>query len=284
MSYRRRTHYDLFNVNGVTVWNKRAGARLILVCGLGAGAGGNGGGLAAVAGSVNPALGGCGGAWAQMFFPADLLGNTENVTVGKGGLGGNASVVAGSLGAAGGNGGNSTFGSWLIFFGPTGSLVAGAGVAIGLYQISGVNATPSTNGGASNGVPGNVNLNVALGGGAGGCGGIITAGVLGTAPGVGGTVGNNGVQVVGKMGYAGLLAGGISGGGNGNTLGANSMFGGSGGGGGNALITPGAAQIGGTGGGPGGGGGGGGAGLSGTSTAANGGPGADGAVLIFQIF
>jgi hypothetical protein len=285
MSLRPRSRIDIFTITGANTWNKFLGAKWVHVTMIGAGSGGNGGGLAAVAGSVNPALGGNGGAWSFMAFPAALLGNTEVATVGAGGGGGAASIVAGSLGAAGGNGGNCTFGSWFIAFGAQGSLTAGTTAGLGIFQISLSAVTPSTNGGQSNAAISSANLNSFFGGAAGGCGGTIAAGILGAASSPGGTVGNNSVQTTGKMGYAGLLAGGLANGGNGNTLNAaNSPFGGSGGGGGNALAIAGAATIGGLGGFPGGGGGAGGAGLNLTSTAANGGNGGNGIIIVEQFF
>lgn len=91
---------DIFDANGV--WTKPEGATYIIVELWGGGASG---------GSTNnnsQALGGGGGEYLRVEIPAYLLGATENVVVGQGG----ASVTGSN---PGNNGGDSTFGTSIIF-------------------------------------------------------------------------------------------------------------------------------------------------------------------------
>jgi hypothetical protein len=64
--------------------------------------------------STDPAVGGCGGGYAEFWYDLSTLGSTENITVGAGG----ASITSGNT--SGANGGSSVFGSYLSVSGGEG--------------------------------------------------------------------------------------------------------------------------------------------------------------------
>jgi hypothetical protein len=283
---------QIFNSNGSFTWTKPAGAKWVSVSCIGAGGAGAGGGLAATTTSSGVGgYGGSGGAWAQMGFPAGMLGATETVVVGKGGTGGIAQTVSGGGATPGSAGTNSVFGKWI--FAPGGG--AGSGINSngpqGLFNVAAASATIL---GAAGGARLNSLSLSFLGGSGGGVGGFVTVttGAL-TPGGPGGNVGNTmALAAQGQVGYADTLLGGAAGiagnagdGQPGQSFGTSSSYGGSGGGGGVAWNgSGGRAGNGGLGGFPGGGGGGAGAGVNGLATAGTGGNGADGIVIVTTFF
>jgi hypothetical protein len=90
-------------------WNKPSQGSMAFIEVWGAGGGGGGG--------TSTCAGGAGGAYVSQFIPLSLLNVSESVTVGAGGTG------ASSLPSTGGNGGDSSFGSWVIAYGGAGGFV-----------------------------------------------------------------------------------------------------------------------------------------------------------------
>lgn len=104
-------NYQEFTSSGT--WTKPPGATFVYVEVVG---GGGGGASGCVTGSGNFATGGsggCGGGWASLFIPAVVLGNTVTVTVGSGGTGGAAVSTNDTINNAGGDGGMTSFGTFL---------------------------------------------------------------------------------------------------------------------------------------------------------------------------
>jgi hypothetical protein len=137
---------DVFTASGT--WNKPIGlvAAWVRVWG----PGGSGGGCAATAGAADAEGGGGGsGGYAERWIPADLLGDTEPVTVGIGGAGA----------AAGGNG---NAGSGPSSFGAHVSASAGGGGEAG--TDSGGGSTVALGGTGGSGVDGDANFPGANGG------------------------------------------------------------------------------------------------------------------------
>lgn len=292
-----RAHPDIqtFEANGT--WNKPSGATLVQVIAI-AGGGGGGSGRRGAAGTIRRGGGGgAGGQVVQRWLPADLLGDSEAVTVGLGGAGGDAIGGADTDGENGAAGGDSSFGSHVTTDGGNGGVGGGAGSGgqgggsvrtIGQFVAfqGGVGADANDGGGAPpNGSDtpfidtstGTTNAGVHTGAAGGGAGGSISAGdvhrdgsdggdsyaldagVGGTAPGGDGTEGQTGNPDHNPLSW---------------TPGA-------GGGGGAARHGAGDEGNGGGGGAWGGGGGGGGA-KSNTGTSGAGGDGAPGLVVVIS--
>lgn len=257
-----------------------------------AGGGGGGSGRKGANGTVRTGGGGgAGGGIGEKVFPASILGATETIIVGTGGAGG-ASITANTTNGNNGTAGEDTaFGTWFGVGGGGGGL--GGTVGNGARAQGGLgwpNVTSYTEGslGGQKGTTGALHASsdgVASFGAptGGGCGGGITTGNIDSA---GANGGSNGASVVG---YKGNLAGGVGGaeatvGGSGNSVPANTPFGGTGGGGGgsDAFATNGGA--GGDGGLYGAGGGGGGASTNAVGNSGAGGDGADGLAIVITYF
>jgi hypothetical protein len=281
---------QIFNTAGIFTWTKPAGAQIVHVKMIGGGGGGLAGSIATSGTAIGGTGGGSGGL-SESIFPAVLLGATETVIVGAGGTGGTGINTVGNPTVLGTNGGASSFGSWLFAsLGSAGTSAGTVGLAGGGYPaISGA----ATNNGSNGGAAGGAVVGTFMAPSGGGAGGNITA--SGQTPGEnGGTVGAaNLANRNSPAGYAGLIEGGLGAtslvspnGGNGNTLGVNSIVGGSGGGGG--MFAQAAdnsnAGNGGNGGFPGGGGGGGGANRQAGFFSGNGGNGASGIVVVTTYF
>ena len=104
-------NYQEFTSSGT--WTKPPGATFVYVEVIG---GGGGGASGCVTGSGNFATGGAGGTgggYADLFIPAVVLGNTVTVTVGSGGTGGTAVSTNDTINNAGGDGGITSFGTFL---------------------------------------------------------------------------------------------------------------------------------------------------------------------------
>ena len=104
-------NYQEFTSSGT--WTKPPGATFVYVEVIG---GGGGGASGCVTGSGNHATGGAGGTgggYADLFIPAVVLGNTVTVTVGSGGTGGAAVSTNDTINNAGGDGGMTSFGTFL---------------------------------------------------------------------------------------------------------------------------------------------------------------------------
>lgn len=249
--------YDVYLANDT--WEKPVGAKVVEVFAIGGG-GGGGKGAAGAAGTTRPggSGGGPGGAVIGQF-DATLLADTVAITVGAGGA---AGTVSGAFNQ-GGNGGNSSFGTYVTAGGGTGGL---SGNFFLVNQTGGAAGASSLvvgpgGGGVFTGlgfqVPG---ANGHVGSGAGGAA-ISNANV--TSPALAG--GNSSAGVGG-------IAGGVSSAGGAGTNGSGTNGGAGGGGGGTA-------SAGGNGGANGGAGGGGGAALS-PAVAGNGGAGGAGIVIV----
>jgi hypothetical protein len=283
-----RQKFEVFTSNDT--WTKPTNAKIVEVwCIGGGGGGGNGGNGSEDASGAGGGGGGGGGAGgvSTFTFNASILGATETITIGAAGI-------------ASGNGGTTSFGSWLqANFGAAGAdgsnasgssagAAGGAGTAgVGNYATG----TLGGAGGAGNtiqaaGAVGSVGVAsvdfVPTGGGGGGGGGGESSG-----SGLHGDGGNGGEQtLVALAGGVGATASGVSGSA-GQSVTANSNQGGTGGGGGAGGdgTTGGTADSGGVGGsagsyGSGGGGGGGGGGADTSGTAGTGGAGGVGGIGI----
>lgn len=300
---------QIFTSSGT--WTKPAGAKFVRVVAVGAG-GGGGGGRGDTAGNRRQGgTGGGGGAIVEKIFRASDLSSTVSITVSTapaGGAGG--STANGSVGT---NGGNSSFGTYLIAYGGggggggtnanqiirggSGGGSGGAGIVgggttdiLGGFPASVAGAVGISGQGAGAGV---ISATSEYGGASGGASlddAGLSAGTAGGASIFGSGGGGAGGGVTGaNAGSAGLIggatsqttggAGGTGSSGNaGSAGGSASGYGTGGGGGGGASNTAGTGGVGGAGGSPGGGGGGGG---GGTSVGGTGGAGGNGEVRVF---
>lgn len=267
-------------------WTKPTGAQMVLAILLG---GGGGGGRATAGAGGTPAGGGGGGGRADVWFHADVLDATEDVTIGAGGPGSVTNATAGTAG------GDTTFNTATAFGGPAGGANTasqggggptrppnastptpsagtygaggGTGSAVGAAAEFGGGGSGGGGSGGSN--PGQSGGSSQYAGGGGGGGGAAQ-----TVPGGDGGAGGKGYEQ-GLRTPGGGGAGGTGGGATGNA-GSNGGPGQGGGGGEGANTATGGA--GGNGGRAGGGGGGGG----GQTTSGNGGNGGDGYALIIS--
>ena len=242
--------YQVFTSSGT--WTKPTGAKVVEVFCIGGG-GGGGKGTSGAEGTLRHGGGGGGAGGAVIGqFDATGLTSTVSVTVGTGGAG---ATTDGAF-AAGGNGGNSSFGSYVQAGGGNGGscgsgfLGAGGGAA-GASSLVAAGGASGNFSGVGFQPPGS---NGHMGSGAGGAarnaanttspalaGGNSSAGAGGTGGGAA-SVGGNGANGSGTNGGAGGGGGGIG------QVGGNGGTNGGGGGGGGAAIAPAASGNGGNGG------------------------------------
>lgn len=121
-----QTFQRVYTATGVTVWNKPAGLKGIIVE-LQGGGGGSGGNTTTAAAQSSGAGGGKGGAYARFYLSAASVAAAENVTVG---LGGTAGATAGGTGGTGGTSSFGAFGSAVGGDGGSGGGTAGTAGAI----------------------------------------------------------------------------------------------------------------------------------------------------------
>lgn len=214
------TDIQIFNTSGT--WTKPAGAKEVFIEGWGGG-GGSGGTTA-----NNQSAGAGAGGYSYRWMQASDIASPVTVTVGSGGTPGTVGPTVG------GDGGNSTFGTYLTAFGGKGSDVGGSpknggnGGGFGTISFVGANgttgtaATPDYGGGAGGGIAGGIasaggNSIFGAGGGGGGSTGS-TQGAGGTSlydGGAGGAGGGNHVGIDGSQpGGGGGGSGSVGGGGN----------------------------------------------------------------------
>lgn len=285
MSYQPTTIINSYGgpaSSGAFTWNKFLNAVWIDILMIAPGGGGNSGGL--TAGTLAGAPGAQGGGIAYYSIPAAMLPNTVAINVGAGGIGG--IFIGGGGQVAGGQGGNCTFGNFMVVYGGVNSF--GNLTNKGFFSVNRTSGgiAPSWGlDGAFGQQASAVNAAAAMAAAGGSNGGAINAGVAAAGI-IGGDVGIPVAQRV--PGRNVILAGGTAGavgvaGGDGGSLavGGFDIMGGSGGGGGGASSTiavPGG--KGGNGGWPGGGGAGGGNIFAPATVAGNGGNGANGFILV----
>lgn len=277
---------QIFTSNGI--WKKPPGATTVDVGLVGGGSGGGSGRATSVGNSVGGGGAGSGGAITIGRFSADMLNDTEAVTIGIGGIGGVAASATGATGGGsnGNSGTNTIFGNYLQAAGAGGGGGATAsggsgGTAAGttsFMQQAGANGGAGGTADVGGTTPSSSTTVQCTGGGGGG--GVATAAQQG---GVGGSIATN--TVTGSA-IAGGTRGSSSAGGDGNS--SQWIMGipiGTGGGGGASNFNSGAgitAYPGGNGGNYGGGGGGGGGAIcvGGTAISGAGGDGAPGIAVI----
>ena len=283
-----------------TTWTKPTGAKVVEVICIGGGGGGASGRKGSTGTLRLGGSGGGGGACAKNTFYADLLGASETLTVGAGGTGGASVSVNSTNGNAGVDGGNSSFGNWLIARGGGGGVGgtnsspqtggSGGSVARDTVQLFAASASFQSGGGGRS-----TNLSAGLSNEWGGASGApvtdqpgVDAGSSvygGSGGGTGGTFtaagAARGASAGGKGGFYAVGGGGAAGtlGGNGSA-GAGPTYSLCGDGGGGGATYTGATNGNGGAGGRGSGGGGGGAGTNDTSNSGAGGAGGNGVVIV----
>ena len=104
-------NYQEFTSSGT--WTKPPGATFVYVEVIGGGGGGASGCVTGSGSHATGGAGGTGGGYADLFIPAVVLGNTVTVTVGSGGTGGAAVSTNDTINNAGGDGGMTSFGTFL---------------------------------------------------------------------------------------------------------------------------------------------------------------------------
>lgn len=198
-------------------WTKPSGATFVMVEVWGAGAGGSSGARQPAGTSSGGGTGGGGGAYRYKLFKASDLTSTVTATIGAGGTGGLTAVGNNSDGRAGTNGGDSSFGAYLVSYGG---------------RIGEVGTTSSANGGPGGGVL-SAPVSTAF------AGAPYQRSTSITAQGFGGAQGQNGVNPSGTADGDYAQSSGFGGGGGARglaseedtlTAGGCSAFGGAGGG------------------------------------------------------
>lgn len=197
-----------FTSNGT--WTKPSGLKRVLVCCVGAGGGGGSGRRGATSTNRQGGGGGGGGAIVWNNIEASSLPSSVSVTIGAGGTGGTGITVDDTNGNTGTNGGDTSFGGFVLAKGGTGgnpglnstsmssSLGGAASACIPSYGPFAI--TGATNGTGSTSNSGNAISGLSGSGGApGGSGGsgITNANALSTSAGSGGGVYNLGVFISG---------------------------------------------------------------------------------------
>jgi len=119
---------QVFSASGAFTWNKPGGNPTVTrIMGCGGGGGAGGGGTVAIGTFMSGGGAGGGASWFDITIPTALLANIETVTIGAGGISGAGSSSSGVQAGNGGQGSNTTFGSWVTGFGGGG----GAGTTAG---------------------------------------------------------------------------------------------------------------------------------------------------------
>ena len=108
---------DLQEFTSSGTWTKPANTKFVMVEAWGGGGGGASGSTGATSTARLGGGGGGGGAYTTRVFIATSLGATETITIAAGGAGGAAATGSDANGSNGTDGGNSSFGSWLIAYG-----------------------------------------------------------------------------------------------------------------------------------------------------------------------
>ncbi len=277
-------------------WTKPSTATFVMVEAWGAGGGGGGG----CASNYQPGCGGGGGGYFYALFKASELTSTVSVTIGAGGTAGTGGVSGGDpRGTSGGDGGNTTFGSYITAYAGTGGARGdnastdnyGAGIGggvMGAGNIPNIRISSTVTGsGQFGGADPTLNSNMGqfssgFGGGAGGFGLGSGANADGGSSMKGGAGGGGGGKSQGSSGtqrpggYGGSRTGNTGGGAAPETSATVNFFGGGGGAGAfNSLDN---ATAGGNGGIAAGGGGGG----SGPTNGRAGGAGGNGLVRVYS--
>lgn len=218
-------------------WTKPTFGTIARIQTWGAGGGGTGGGGAATGSNNCP--GGGGGGYNERIIALSALGATETVTIGTGGTGGIQAVTP----TPPGDGGNTTFGSWLTGYGgggggdgSTGTQVGGGGggpLGAASRTTAGAPGSPFSGAGTSGGIGG---FGMYSGGGAGATAGASFAGGNAFYGGAGGgsvhttvSVGIGGTSILGGNGGAGVNGTGVAGSQPGGGGGGGSSLGGAGG-------------------------------------------------------
>jgi hypothetical protein len=275
---------QIFATTGSTTWTKPPNAKSVNIQLFGAGGGGGSGRKDnAAATSKSGGAGGGGGGYLNITVPANVLGDTESVTIGAGGAGAAGRTTNNANGITASSGGNTTFNSLVCQGGNGGGGGTSATATTASATLnSNAGGTISITANAGTGSPTLATVSTQFGGAGGGAGGSISNATPSVAFNAGSGGRSNVLAFAG--GSAGVANTGLPGGaGTNNTLASTGLFAvGSGGGGGGAGLTV-SGGDGGNGGFPAGGGGGGGATETGT-TSGTGGTGADGLAIITTYF
>lgn len=230
------TNQQLFTSSGT--WTKPAGLTMATIECWGGAGGGAGGTSNASTGTISDRGGGGGGGGGYGFVtvPLSALAATVSVTIGAAGTGGAGGAPVNNNGVAGGNGGTTTFGTYisgLLGNGASAPAYGGAGSSGGAAKGPAPSGTADTiylsgAGGAGSGA---VGLSVYWGG-AGGCGAGVDATIYTAATsvslGVSGGVNGRGYSTGAGAGGNGTVGGTASGGGGGGSAAGSGNAGGNG--------------------------------------------------------
>ena len=201
--------FTVFDADGT--YTKPSGLKRVMLAVIGAGGGGGSGRRGAAASNRFGGGGGGGGAFVLLSLTADAISPTTAVTIGVGGVGGAGQTADGNNGSAGTAGGDSSFGGIAIArggnFGGGGSTAAGAigsggptascNPNYGPFSLTGANGAAGNTITTSAGATGFIGTTGAAGGGGGG--GINSANTSGVAAMTGGAVYQNGILQTGPV-------------------------------------------------------------------------------------